>query len=207
MHPIFRTVLSMTVLGFSAFLSACNREPEPRRYSEVAFRAKSSPMAGQSSIHLSWTLPKGWVEQPAADPLRLASFLAPDSSADNSGEMDPKALDVSIVQLAGDAGGIPANISRWMGQVKIPPSPDIVKDLLAKAEPLTVASGQKGIVIDFTGLLAGDMTRSTSIIGVILQDTGYTVFVKAKGDLDRLVKLRSQILDFSRSLSITEEKK
>ena len=207
MHPYFRAAVAMAVLGFSALLSACNRESEPRRYSEVAFHAKNSPMGGEASIHISWNLPKGWVEQPAGDPLRLASFLAPDSSSANEEEMDPKALDVSIVQLAGDAGGIPANISRWMGQVKIPPSPDIVKDIIAKAESLKVASGQKGIVVDFTGLLAGDMTRSTSIIGVILQDTGYTVFVKAKGDQDRLLKLRSQILDFSRSLSITEEKK
>ena len=51
------------------------------------------------------------------------------------------------------------------------------------------------------------MTRTTSIIGAIVQGNGYTVFVKAMGDRDRLMTLRSQILDFCRSVSIVEEKK
>ena len=196
-------VASSTLL----FVSGCNNE-SPRRYSEIGFRAKSGPMAStEAPVHISWTLPQDWVEQPGGDPLRVASFLAPDSSTVQNGEMDPKAVDISIVQFAGNAGGPAANIARWMGQLKIPPTPDLVQNTLDHAEPLSVATGQKGMTVDFTGLLGGDMTRTTSIIGAIVSGEDYTVFVKAMGDRDRLLKLKPQLVNFFRTISIAEEKK
>jgi hypothetical protein len=161
----------------------------------------------EAPIHLSWTVPEGWVEQPVADPLSLASFLAPDPALKNTGYMDPKAVDVSIVQLGDSSGGIPADISRWMRQVKIPASPDLVSDILSKAESLNAATGQKGIAVDFTGVMAGDIMRTTSIIGFILRGNDYTVFVKAMGDRARLIKLKPQILAFCRTMSISGGKK
>ena len=189
-------------------LTACIREPKPRRYTEVAFHAKGAPMApSQAPIQISWNLPKGWIDQPGGDPLRVASFLAPDSLSVLSGETDPKAVDISIVQFAGNAGGREANISRWMGQVKIVPSPEQIQELIDHAAPFTIASGQSGIRVDFTDLLGGDMTRSTSIIGSIIEGPGYTVFVKAMGDRDRLTGLKPKLAAFAASLSIQEEKK
>ncbi len=197
----------MTLLAVSGLFSGCKQD-SPRRYTEIAFKSKGSPMTALDiPIHITWTVPGGWIEQPGGDPLRVASFLAPDPSYTDSADMDPKALDVSVVQLGGDAGGVEANITRWMRQAKIPPSPDMTQNIAAHAESLSVVSGQRGIIVDFTGLLAGDMTRTTSIIGAIVQGNGYTVFVKAMGDRDRLMTLRSQILDFCRSVSIVEEKK
>ncbi len=202
----FSTAAAAAVAIFSLLLSACDRDSQPRHYTEVAFRAKAGPMAAlEVPIHITWSLPSGWIQQPGSDPLRVASFLAPDSAAADSVGMDAQAVDISIVQFGGQAGGIEANISRWMGQVKILPSPELVQGLLAKADGFSIASGQKALFVDFTGLLAGDMTQTTSILGVIIQGNGYTVFLKAMGDRDRLTALKPQFLDFSRSVSITED--
>jgi hypothetical protein len=42
-------------------------------------------------------------------------------------------------------------------------------------------------------------------VGVIVQGEGYTVFVKGMGDRDRLMRIKPQILAFTKSLSIAEE--
>ncbi len=197
----------IAVLGVAGILSACKQEA-PRHYTEIAFKSKGSPMAAVDiPIRITWTVPAGWIEEPGGDPLRVASFLAPDPSYADSADVDPKALDVSIVQLSGEAGGVEANVIRWMRQAKIPPSQDVAQEVIAHAESLSVASGQRGILVDFTGQLAGDMTQTNSIIGAIVPGNGYTVFVKAMGDRDRLLALRPQILLFCRSVSIVEEKK
>jgi len=187
---------------FLVFLLACHNS-QPRHYTEIAFKAKSPMMGMEAPIHVSWNLPKGWIDQPAGDPMRLASFFALDSG-DAVGETGAKPVDVSIVQLAGTAGGLPANITRWMGQVKIPASPEIVQDIIAHADTLHTVSGQKGTVVDFTNMLSGDMTSTTSIIGVIIEGPDYMVFVKAMGDQDQLLKLKNRILAFGRSVSISE---
>jgi hypothetical protein len=192
-------------LILTASLTGCQRDPEPRRYSEIAFKTKSGVSQGEAPIHLDWTLPDGWVDQPEGDPLRMAGFWAPDPALAHTGEMDPQAVDVSLVQLAGDAGGLDANVVRWLGQIKVPAS--YAEQAIAAATPITTASGQRGIVVDFTDILSGDMTQSQSIVGAIIQGDGFTVFVKAMGEKDRLLKIKPQLLEFCANLKITESAK
>jgi hypothetical protein len=187
-----------------AGLAGCQGdEPQPRRYREIALKSKNGPVQAEAPIRLSWTLPDGWVDQPEGDPLRLAGFWAPDPALAHTGEMDPLAVDVSLVQLAGDAGGLDANVVRWLGQIKIPAS--YAEQAIAAAAPVQAATGQRGIVVDFTEMLSGDLTESRSIVGAIIQGDGYTVFVKAMGDKDRLVKIKPQLLEFCAKLNIVEK--
>ena len=197
--------LALAALAASAGLTGCHGDPEPRRYREIAFKSKGGAPQGEAPIHLSWTLPDGWADQPEGDPLRLAGFWAPDPSLAHTGEMDPLAVDVSLVQLAGDAGGLDANVVRWLGQIKIPAS--YAEQAIAAATPVRTATGQKGILVDFTDMLSGDMTQSKSIVGAIIQGDGYTVFVKAMGEKDRLLKIKPQLLQFCDSLKIVESAK
>jgi hypothetical protein len=147
-------------------------------------------------------MPDGWVAQPEGDPLRMAGFWAPDPDLAHTGEADPRAVDVSVVQLEGDAGGLEANVTRWLGQIKIPAA--FADQALAGATPVRAATGQTGILVDLTGMLSGDLTQSQSILGIILQTNGHTVFVKAMGERRRLVKIKPQLLEFCRGLSIAE---
>ena len=199
-----RTILAILVAAPLALacLTACNGEPQPRRYREIALKTKNGPSQADAPVKLSWTLPEGWVDQPEGDPLRVAGFWAPDPALAHTGEMDPEAVDVSLVQLAGDAGGLDANVVRWLGQIKIPAS--FTEQAIAAAVPVQAATGQRGIVVDFTDMLSGDLTESRSIVGAIIQGNGYTVFVKAMGQKDRLVKIKPQLLEFCARLSIAE---
>src|SRR5258708_4657872 len=54
-----------------------------------------------------WTLPPGWKEEKGG-PARVASF--------RFGERDPK-LEMTVVRLPGDGGGLAANVNRWRDQL------------------------------------------------------------------------------------------
>lgn len=75
-------------------------------------RAVAVEAGGASARGLGWTLPKGWVEQPASS-MRVASFLATGPRGHQ--------VDVSVVSLAGQAGGLLDNVNRWRGQINLPP--------------------------------------------------------------------------------------
>jgi hypothetical protein len=196
------SALLASALLLSGGLFGCNREPVARHYKEVALKTRKGSLQSEAPIQLEWVLPDGWVDQPEGDPLRVAGFWAPDPALAHTGEMDPQAVDVSLVQLAGDAGGLDANVIRWLGQVKIPPT--FAEEAIAAAVPVRTATGQSGIVVDFTDMLSGDLTQSKSVVGAIIRGEGYTVFVKAAGEKDRLKKIKSQLLEFCAKLSIQE---
>lgn len=209
----FHARSAVSLIGVMA-LVGCNGEPQPRTYSEVAFkelprRSSGSGMgalpasnASPVDIKVTWDLPEGWLMRDSSNAMRVGSFAVPDPEFANMGEPDPKALDVSVVQLAGDAGGLAANIMRWMGQVGLIASQEDLKALIEGAAMLKVRTGQEGLYIDFTDKLSGDMTQSKSIYGAIIATPDYTVFVKAMGEREKLVKAKAAIKTFCESLSI-----
>lgn len=213
-------IFGPAIACLAAFLlGACNGEPQPRTYSEVAFKENARPASGMGSagmgalpptnaspvdIKVTWTLPETWMIRDSANAMRVGSFAVPDPSVAHMGAMDPHALDVSVVQLSGEAGGLEANILRWMGQVGLIATPDELKALVASAPKLKVKTGQEGIFVDFTERLSGDMTQSKSIFGAIVMTKDYTVFVKAMGLRERLIRHKAEIEDFCESLSIRE---
>lgn len=199
--PFYRVLpLSTLSLALSFALTGCNREPEPRRYQEIETRAGATTLQGDPQVPMTWTLPAGWTVQPEGDAMRLTGFWAPDPDLTAKGEMDPKPVDVSIVQLAGDAGGLEANVTRWLGQVKVPAS--FAAQAIREATPVRLATGQEGILVDFTDFLSGDMTQSQSIAGAIVTVGETTVFVKAMGARESVVKIKPQLVEFCRGLSI-----
>ena len=103
--------------------------------------------AGQTG-DLHWHAPASWKEKPAGS-MRLGSY----SIAGKDGEAD-----MSIVMLAGGAGGILPNIERWRGQIGLEPL-GTEKALAAASTKVKTRAGEV-LVVDFTGagnkrLLAG----------------------------------------------------
>jgi hypothetical protein len=195
--PISRV---LPLCALAALVVGCQREPEPRHYREIVTRGENSTLQGNPRAAMTWTLPEGWTVQPEGDPMRLTGFWAPDPARVAAGETDPKPVDVSIVQLAGDAGGLTANVTRWLGQIKVQGS--LAQQAISEATPVRLASGQQGIVVDFTNLLSGDMTQTESIVGAIVTVGEYTVFVKAMGGRERLQRLKPVLIAFCESLSV-----
>jgi hypothetical protein len=162
--------------------------------------------APPSDVKVTWKLPAGWVPKDSANAMRLGSFAAMDPDLANSGEIDPDAVDVSVVNLGGTAGGLEANIRRWMGQVGLKASPEEMEAFVKKAPRFKTATGQEGLFIDLTDMLSGDLTQSKTIYGAIVQTEEYTVFVKAMGDFARVKKQKPQVAAFCKSLRIERPK-
>ena len=215
---------STLAVSLGLFISGC-QEPKARTYTEVAFKPNAAPasmmgagepMVGGSvppmmnsnpvNIKVTWKLPETWAIKDSANAMRIGSFSVPDPKLANMGEMDPRAVDVSVIQLAGDAGGLKANLTRWMGQIGLKASPEEMDDMIKSAKHFNTKTKQDGIFVDFTEKLSGDMTQSKSIFGAIIQTADYTVFVKAMGEIERVVKVKAQIKAFCESLVISGPK-
>ena len=210
-------------MTFIALMTGC-QDTRPRIYTEVAFKPLAAPMAmgamGQGAgpamggagmgpmsaalvdIKVTWKLPAGWVAKDSANAMRIGSFAAMDAELADSGELDPHAVDVSVVQLAGDAGGLKANIVRWMGQAGVKMGPEDLDAFIAAASHFKTTSGQDGMFVDLTDKLSGDMTQDKTIYGAVVQTKEYTVFVKAMGEMARVVKQKPIVKAFCQSLRI-----
>src|SRR5207302_6366403 len=120
-------------------------------------------------------LPAGW-EPVAVAPgeMRIASF--------HIRGKDGEAADLTIVPLAGMAGGDLANLNRWRGQVSQPP---VTEGELAKlAEPVQIA-GQAGQLFDQSGANP-DSGKKTRILAAVLRREGTAWSVEMRGG-DELV--------------------
>jgi hypothetical protein len=214
----FSTLTVLVSLGLAMGLLGC-KEKQPRYYSEIAFKPNpvaAGPMSGGMGggsmppmnadlvdITVTWKLPESWRVKDSANAMRIGSFYIADSSLADNGTIDPKAVDVSVIQLGGEAGGLKANINRWMGQVGIKATPEEMDDLIKTAKRFKTQSGQAGLFIDLTDKLSGDMTQSKTIYAGIVTATKYSVFVKAMGERERVVKIKSQLKAFCESLTIS----
>lgn len=161
-------------------------------------------MAPAADIKVTWKLPEGWMPKDSANAMRIGSFAAMDPELAHTGEIDPGAVDVSVVQLGGTAGGLEANIRRWMGQVGLKSPEDGLSGFLAKAQRFRTATGQEGVFIDLTDQLSGDLTQSKTIYGAIVQTEEYTVFVKAMGEFEKVIRQKPAVAAFCKSLRIEE---
>jgi hypothetical protein len=175
------------------FFSSCDQKPQVRQYTEVVaeFPKAAVPADMISDPHegmgesmpdtlmatanvdiqnkLSWKVPEGWVEQPG-NSMRLASFhLA----------SDPKEIDVSIVSLGGMAGGLEANLKRWMGQIQIQVSDETLQAF--------IKSSEKNI-FDLSELQPIDNLAAPSMIAAMIDAGDTTVFVKMTGTIEAVSK-------------------
>jgi len=216
------------LLALAFLLVACGGDPEPRVYSEAAFheqeagppgmasRSPASPSgaaamppmeAGTADLQVTWTVPMGWVKKDSGLGMRVGSFLAPSTEMAVTGEMDPEAVDISVVQLAGAAGGLKPNISRWMGQIGLIADPEGLEEIVKTAGRFKTRSGQEGHYVDLTERLSGDITQNLTIYGAVIATPGGTVFVKAMGERKRVLSNLPRIQEFCKSLHIRDSKK
>ncbi|MDZ4241406.1 MAG: hypothetical protein U1D99_01120 [Candidatus Omnitrophota bacterium] len=153
--------------------------------------------SAKKDLPISWTAPEGWQELPGSG-FRLATFKA--GAGDD-------AVECSIVSLAGPAGGIDANIARWMGQIKVepPPSGSII-EFLKKNNALEsgekTASGLPILYVDLGKLQAGAPDTTPTISAAIIETEGATVFVKITGPLQAVTAQQALFRALGRSINV-----
>ena len=128
-----------------------------------------------------WTVPAGW-KPSGPRPMRLASFEVPDPAG---------AGDVSVSSLAGDGGGLLANVNRWRGQVGLPAVDE--PTLRREAKEVRTADGDVGLLVDLPG---GDKR----ILGAIVPHGGQSWFFKLTASSALVERQRASFESFVRSV-------
>jgi hypothetical protein len=171
--PAFKEFLkSIEFQASPTAAQADNPPPGPAPLLSAAANTPAAPRAA-SEEKPAWDVPTGWKEQ-AATSMRLATFAV-------TGENGAKA-DISVVKLAGMAGGLLANVNRWRSQMGLEPVEQAGLDKLISSRDVKVT---KVIVVDMAGrsVESGNAAR---LVAAIVPRSGVTWFYKMLGN-DQLV--------------------
>lgn len=138
---------------------------------------------------LSWEAPANWADT-GTNGMRLGSYVVTDEAG--------RSADLSIIALAGDAGGLLANVNRWRQQMGL--EPQTVEELAAEARPLeaqgfawayvTFAARDASVTAPGTGpamaapnprIRRADDSERLMVLGALANVQGQTWFVKLTG--------------------------
>lgn len=156
---------------FALFLlAACQNEPVARTY-KLAKDTRQTAVAT-----LSYTVPSSWNEQPATG-MRAASFLA--------GQVD-----ISVVRLAGSAGGDLANVNRWRQQIGLESWTDA--ELLAQTSQQDTLLG-KARLVSFA-------SEAEQITAATIDYQGDSLFVKMHGPKEATEAQKTALTAFLRTI-------
>ncbi len=176
-----RCALALGLSGLSLlWLAGCGwQNPTWQTYEEVT---TSSPSAhthatapAQAAVPrpgpLQWTAPESWSEE-AGTGMRLVTFTVGSEGATGV---------CTIVRLGGAAGGLEANVRRWLGQLNVPEPPaEEWAAFLAGQEHIHAAGGFEGVLVDLTTLGAQTPEAASMLAGLLKADEA-TLFVKFTG--------------------------
>ena len=201
------------LLFFCLIMIGCGQPGQVRHYTEVfsdpfqkkSFESSFSAMP-QDDIHaglmlddtqqtspLTWDTPKEWLEKKGSG-LRLATFTGVQSK-----------VETTIVSLGGSAGGVSANITRWMQQIGLDvPESEARDDFIKKQEKFLTRSGLPVAFIDLTELQEKDAGNAPSMIAAIIDRGDTQIFVKMTGTKEDVLKSRAVLKSFVQTIRLKE---
>jgi hypothetical protein len=183
---------------------SCRDDSPTRSYEEksIPTATKASPAADRERNRRAggawrWETPETWQEE-RGTAMRAAAFRIAD------GERE---AECTIIPLAGEAGGISANIGRWLDQLALPPlAEEELKKFLDASEKWTSADGWPAMAFDFSTLKPADSGSSRiSGMAAILRAPGETLFIKIIGERKLVVENRGRFLALCHSIRIRTE--
>jgi hypothetical protein len=128
-----------------------------------------APATAQAGADSGAGLPAGWKEIPNPQMLLAKYVIQGDGGA---------TADVNVSMLAGTGGGVMMNISRWRGQLGLPP---LSEEDFSKQTQTVDVGGSKATVVDMTGT-DSKTGKKARLVGVIAPQAGDTWFYKLMGD-------------------------
>lgn len=141
--------------------------------------------------HFQWDTPAGWVEKRETSGFRIASF---------SVKTGDKETICTIIPLQGEAGGLKANVSRWLGQITNSMEPDdaTVEKLLASQDKFLTKGQFPAVLIDLTTVTPNP--TDNSILATIANIQGNSVFIKMSGEKSILSENKEKFKSLCMSL-------
>lgn len=168
------------ILSAVALLAACGRrEAEPRVYVERAPDPAAAPETAPAELpsmnvpmppaaDVEWTAPKGWTAMPGQG-MRRATFVI----RDDAGEYE-----CSLISLAGEAGGLAANIHRWAGQIGLGLAPDALRAFIDSIPQRSTSAGTPLWIVDFTEAAADRADGEPWMLAAIVRRPADTLFLR-----------------------------
>jgi hypothetical protein len=191
--------LSVVALFFSA---SCDKGREVRKYKKqetaiVEQKAKSTSAKGQMAAPahrpFSWDTPPEWSEAKKKSGMRLATFSIKSQESESR---------CTIVSLRGTAGGIRANVIRWLGQinVKMDPAGKGLEEFLSAGEKFQTKGKLPAVMFDFTAVTAAPADQSILVTVITMQNS--TIFIKMIGIKAHLLENKDKFKSLSRSFAL-----
>lgn len=182
---------------------SCGDSGKVRKYKEKVSPAartqqdkQESPAPGADTMpahtHFQWDTPEGWNENRAPSGFRLAAFTV------KSGDMESIC---TIIPLQGEAGGLKANVTRWLGQITgaMRPNENTVEKLLKAKETFLTKRQFPAVLIDFTPVTPNPTDKS--ILAGVLTVQGNSIFIKMTGQKSHLIENKVKFKALCQSFS------
>ncbi|HEY1380849.1 MAG TPA: hypothetical protein VGF55_28870 [Gemmataceae bacterium] len=129
---------------------------------------------------LAYDAPPGWQPLPATG-MRVAAFKVTDGG---------QSAEVTVIPLAGQAGGLLSNVNRWRDQIGLP---DTTVDRLTKEAKMLDSPAGAVVYVDLTG-------PKGRTLGGVLSHGGRSWFVKLQGPAELVGKQQAAFEAFVKSL-------
>ncbi|MDQ1352969.1 MAG: hypothetical protein QG657_3275 [Acidobacteriota bacterium] len=196
--------LTFALAAVLLLMVSCGKSEKVRKYKEKekettpASGPISTPDAGLPHSHFKWKTPEGWAEDKTSTGFRLAAFTI------KSQDKETKAF-CTIVPLQGEAGGLKANVERWLGQIggdAVPPASTVDKLLQAQEKFLAGGAGGQfpGVLIDFTAVTS--KPTDASILAAVITVNGNSIFIKMIGEKSHLSENKEKFKALCQSFTL-----
>jgi hypothetical protein len=156
-----------------------------------AMAAPSGQVAGRG---LAWDTPETWQESPGTG-MRMASFAIASAGEEALG---------TLITLSGPAGGLDANVARWLGQLGLPvPEGAAFAEWLGTQERFETQGGLPGVLVDLVPLTREQGAGEESMMVGVVTLGAQTAFLKLTGPSTLLEQEKDRLKAISRSLRLS----
>ena len=174
-------------------LFGCNQDkPEIRTYTEY-FKEAPSSTPTPAPTAWTWNAPEGY-KPGKGDAMRIATF-------------SKQGLDMSILSLPGDAGGLQSNLERWAGQLSLEVSPEQIATWIKKTSPVSTSNDLPALIFDFADFQDKGKVEQPSMISAVIFGNNEILFIKLSGVLKYTQPEVQIFTDFVKSLSYAQASK
>ena len=194
-------VLSLSI--FLVLLMNCREKNEKKIFTEVKGfdtpvqgqeikmpanpHANVLPPAAEPAEKLSWTLPNAWTSEPGTGMFTARLRTSPNEDA----------LEGGIIVLAGEAGGLFANIERWAGQLGLNLPQAKLHDFVSSQNKIKTKGNLELTLVDFNPLVEKD---GMSMLVGITKPGADSYFIKITGPKAKMIQTKNDFIKFCESL-------
>lgn len=193
--PGFCVVLLMLLVGCDRGVEdvrvqqAPKLPPPPERTAMPAMTAAPGGDVHAPSAPIQWQVPQGWKQEPGSQ-MRFATLVVSEN---------PR-VELTVIPLAGDSGGLLANVNRWLGQIG---APAITQEDLPKV--VTRLELTDGHPIDVMDLQAPETANPRQrMLAAILPHGELTWFFKLQGPHDLVTAQKPNFDAFVKTIHFGE---